>query len=295
MLNQYKKETSQIHAPADLILKTKQAVREEEMRVQREKVQHTAKIQQTSNDTAQNVGSSGIERTDAYVGYEGRQTKNGHGKVYKWALPVAAAVLLTVLMKTSTFMIGNRFTNSQSDSSASMPASEAEAGGAEYDFTEDAAAEEFDDMDAGMDKSFADAGFATESAAAADEDGAAYDMYEESAAEESVSAEAETPKYDADEDVENESEMSEGAGSGLMIEEVQDIPLFCDDPDTECINVRGLQFYVAREWGNQWKAYVSVDDSGYLITGSDAGISDCKSFAGEAYELLAETVEGVGE
>ena len=39
MIDQYKNETSQIHAPADLILKTKQAVREEEMRLEREKAQ----------------------------------------------------------------------------------------------------------------------------------------------------------------------------------------------------------------------------------------------------------------
>lgn len=295
MLNQYKEETSQIHAPADLILKTKQAVREEELRVQREQIQHTDKIRQTLNGTAQNADLSSMEKTNAYARSVGGQTKNGYGKVYKWALPVAAAVLFAILMNASTWMIGNRFakSQSQSDTSSDMMTSEAGAGGAEYEFAEDAAAEEFDDMDAGMDKAFADAEFATESAAAADEDGADYDMYEKSMEEESASVTEETPKYDATEDVTNESGMSEDAGGDLIIEEVEEVPSFCDDQNTECINVRGLQFYVAREWGNQWKAYVSVDDRGYLITGSGEGIPDRKSFAGKAYELLAETVEGI--
>ena len=267
MIDQYKNETSQIHAPADLILKTKQAVREEEKRIEWEKAQQEQSVHRQTIAT---------------------QAKSGYGKTYKWALPVAAAVLFVILMNVSTMMIGNRFTKSQSNNASDMAAGEADAGGAEYEFSEDdAAAEEYTDMDAGMDKAFADRELFTESAAAADEEGAAYDMYEDSVAEASEEA-----KYDDAENTVNESAMTGDAGENLSITEVEETPTFYDDPNTECITAHGLRFYVAREWENNWKAYVSIEEVGYVITG-DVGITDRESFVEKAYELLAETVEGI--
>ena len=236
MIDQYKEETSQIHAPADLILKTKQAVREEEKRIEWEKAQQEQNVHR---------------RTMV------RRTKSGYSKTNRWVFPVAAAVLLVILMNVSVLMIEN-------------------------------AAEEFADMDAGMDKAFADKELPTESAVAAGEEGAAYDMYEDSVTEAS-----ETAGYDDVESAVNESAMSEDVGKDLSITEVEEIPPFYDDPNTESITVYGLQFYVARERGNKWKAYVCVDETGYVITGSGEEIPDRKSFAEEAYELLAETVEGI--
>lgn len=263
MIDQYKNETSQIHAPADLILKTKQAVREEEKRIEREKAQQEQSVHQ-----------------QAVAG----RTKSGYGKTYKWALPVAAAVLFAVLMNVSTMMIGNRFTKSQSNT-----ASDTAAGGAEYELAEEAAPEEFNGMDAGMDKAFSDHGFSADSKVEVSEGAADYDMYEDSV-EEAAAAEVED---DYAQDSVNESEMSGDIKAELSIMEVEEIPDFYEDGSTECIISHGLQFYVVRERGNNWKAYVSVDGTGYVITGGSEEITDQDLFAEKAYELLVETVEGI--
>lgn len=268
MIDQYKNETSQIHAPADLILKTKQAVREEEMRLEREKAQQ---------------GQNAHKQTVA------RQTKRDYGKTYKWALPVAAAILFAVLMNVSTLMIGNRFTKSQSDTASDTAAGGADAGGAEYELAAEAAEEESADMDAGMDKAFSDNGFSAESKAEAGEGAENFDMCEESADE----AAAATAEDDSVQDSVNESMMDGDSGAGLSIMEVEEIPDFYEDKNTESIISHGLQFYVAGEQENKWKAYVSVDGVGYVITGDGEWITDQELFIEKAYELLAETVEGI--
>lgn len=275
MIDQYKKETSQIHAPADLILKTKQAVREEEKRIQRERVQQKQEVQ--------GLNAAG-------------QKKSGYGKVYRWALPVAAAVLFAVLMKVPTMMIGTKFAKSQSGSPANITTSDTAAGGAEYEFTEAAAAEEFDDMDTGIDKAFADEEFpveSMESAEAVEEEGEAEeeafdDMYDESASDAPAAAE-----YDKVQNSENKFALNGGDGIELSITEVEEIPDFYNDQNTKCITLHGLQFYVTREWENEWKAYVCVDETGYVISGGIDESTNHRAFAGKAYELLAETVEGI--
>lgn len=264
MIDQYKNETSQIHAPADLILKTKQAVREEEMRLERDNAQQ-----------GQNVPKQTVAR----------QTKRNYGKTYKWALPVAAAILFAVLMNVSTLMIGNRFTKSQSDTVSDTAAGGADAGGAEYEFAAEAAEEE----SAGMDKAFSYNGFSAESKAEAGEGAENFDMCEESADE----AAAATAEDDSVQDSVNESMMDGDSGAGLSIMEVEEIPDFYEDKNTESITSHGLQFYVAGEQENKWKAYVSVDGVGYVITGDGEWITDQELFIEKAYELLAETVEGI--
>ena len=269
MIDQYKNETTQIHAPTDLILQTKQAVREEEKRIEWEKAQ------QEQSEHRQTMAM---------------QAKSGYGKTYKWVIPVAAAVLFAVLMNVSPMLIGNRFAKSQSNTTSDMAAGGADAGGAGYEFVEDdAVTEEYADMDAGMDKAFAEKDLFTESAAAADEEGAAYEIYEESESD----APAAAAEYDNMQNSENKSTMIEGEGIELSIAEVKEIPDFYDDRKTECITFHGLQFYVARGWENEWKAYVSVNETGYVITGDGEGITDSESFAEKAYELLTETVEGI--
>lgn len=276
MIDQYKKETSQIHAPADLILRTKQAVREEEKRIQRESVQQ--------KQVVQGLNTAGL-------------TKSSYGKVYRWALPVAAAVLFAVLMKASTMMIGSKFAKSQSGSPANITTSDTAAGAAEYEFAEAAAAEEFDDMDAGIDKAFEDKELpveSMESAAAVAEEGEAEeeafdDMYDESASD----APAAAAEYDKVQNSENKFALSEETGIELSIEEVKEIPDFYDDQNTKCVNLHGLQFYVTGELEDEWKAYVRVDETGYVISGGIDESTNHRAFAKKAYELLAETVEGI--
>lgn len=276
MIDQYKKETSQIHAPADLILKTKQAVREEEKRIQRERVQQKQVVQ------GQNTAG---------------QTKSGYGKVYRWALPVAAAVLFAVLMKVSTMMVGTKFAEPQSGSSANTTTSDTAAGGTEYEFAEAEADEESGDMDAGISKAFADKEHPVESMESAtdvEEEGVAEeeafdDMYDESASD----APAAVAEYDKVQNSENKFALNGGEGIELSIEEVKEIPDFYDDQNTKCVTLHGLQFYVTGELEDEWKAYVRVDETGYVISGGIDESTNHRAFARKAYELLAETVEGI--
>ena len=78
MKDQYRKETSQIHAPVDLIQKTKQAMQQEEQRLSKKK----------SSSTRQ---------------------------VYKWALPLTAVASILILLSVSTVMRSSKSDSSASD------------------------------------------------------------------------------------------------------------------------------------------------------------------------------------
>lgn len=88
--NVYREETSQIHAPVDLILKTKQAVAEEEERLRKE-------IQIASADLS-GAGMDGAESA-------GKKTESGWrkycGRVPRWFLPVTAAAVFVLVMRVS--------------------------------------------------------------------------------------------------------------------------------------------------------------------------------------------------
>ena len=88
--NVYREETSQIHAPADLILKTKQAVAEEEERLRKE-------IQITPADLS-GAGMDGAES-------DGKKTESKWKKYYRrvprWVLPMTAAAVFLLVMRVS--------------------------------------------------------------------------------------------------------------------------------------------------------------------------------------------------
>ena len=88
--NVYREETSQIHAPVDLILKTKQAVAEEEERLRKE-------IQIAPADLS-GAGMDGAESA-------GKKTESGwrkyYGRVPRWFLPVTAAAVFVLVMRVS--------------------------------------------------------------------------------------------------------------------------------------------------------------------------------------------------
>ena len=88
--NVYREETSQIHAPVDLILRTKQAVAEEEERLHKEN-------QITSIDF-NGAGMDGAESA-------GKKTESGwkkyYGRVHGWVLPVTAAAVFVLVLRVS--------------------------------------------------------------------------------------------------------------------------------------------------------------------------------------------------
>lgn len=108
---QYQKETGQIHAPADLIRRTKDAVREEERRIARERTAQPASGQRDS----------------------GSRTRTGHiySRVQRWALPAAAAVLV-LLVGTSGLFFGRG--KGSEESAADTAAQETEAAAEDYDY-----------------------------------------------------------------------------------------------------------------------------------------------------------------
>ena len=88
--NVYREETSQIHAPVDLILRTKQAVAEEEERLRKE-------IQITPADLS-GAGMDGAES-------DGKKTESKWKKYYRrvprWVLPMTAAAVFLLVMRVS--------------------------------------------------------------------------------------------------------------------------------------------------------------------------------------------------
>ena len=159
---QYKKETEQIHAPADLIAKTKAAMRQEEVRIRRELA---VQVAGTESKGLSAVPGPVIIPADAKS-----YTKGFH--VCKWAYPLTAAAALLILVSVSMMIRGLK---SGDVSMSGAPASDMA--------TEMETAEMSDgaDMDGGM----AAAG------AAMDFEGTA-DTAEEVPADEMIGAEAET-------------------------------------------------------------------------------------------------------
>ena len=288
-MDQYIKETSQIHAPIDLIRRTKEAVREEEQRIQREK----------AGQTGQNAMAYASKTVSA-------ATNNIYGKVYRWALPVAAAVFSVVLLNIFAMRLVGRGDKSFSGAAMDMAEGEQLSNDMTMHFAESDMADMLDDAaesaDAGNNGDVWSAGAAGESAAAAvaeekvaeAAEAAASDSYEENEFDsQNYVQKSEVTEDYIDEAAADEPESGENEDTSLSISEIEEIPDFMDDKNTQCITAHGLRFYVVREWGSEWSAYVRVDGAGYVITGDSEEITDRESFVEKAYQLLAETVEGI--
>ena len=108
MKDQYRKETSQIHAPADLIQKTKQAMEQEEQRLKAVE--------------ERNVGSDGTVITESEAITHKAKKHSFIQQIYKWTLPLTAAAAILILISVSLVM-----KSVKSDSSASDMMAESEA------------------------------------------------------------------------------------------------------------------------------------------------------------------------
>ena len=265
MMNQYKQETSQIHAPADLIRKTKEAMREEEQRLNREEMQRNNIV----------------------------QPKPSYNKVYKWALPVAAAAAFCLMLFSVSIMrFGSGSGSSKSNSSMDMASGAAETndiglqfGAADIVEEMEAAAEE--PIDKGGSKYDMAAGAAVELAT---DNGYADEGYDGAQYADTTS----TTERNAEQNVASENSYIDSlyGNSDLWIEEVQEIPSFYDAPDTECVVVQDTELYVGRDSDGAWLAYVQMDSRMYVINTvlTDEVISREK-FVDMAYNRLMETVE----
>ncbi len=115
--NVYREETSQIHAPVDLILRTKQAVAEEEERLHKEMGQAGQRpdLQQDSRkELRQNQQISPADLNGAgMVGAEsdGKKMESRWEKYYKrvprWVLPVTAAAVFVLVLRVSVLQFSH--------------------------------------------------------------------------------------------------------------------------------------------------------------------------------------------
>lgn len=302
---QYRKETEQIHAPAELIARTKAAMREEEARIRREFALQGAGTE-----------SRGISAVagPAMVLAGGRNYGKGFN-VRKWAYPLTAAAALFILVSVSLMMRGLKSGDMAMDMGASETSGGADldggmmAAGAAMDFegtaemAEDASADEMILAEAEMAaapaaemEDMSESASAVENAAS--ETAEFSESVQETAVEKAESEEArknegqrkfsDTEKNMAEDTVPAES----GAQSGgvaetesITIERVVKKPDFCGRPDTGKHVFEGQTFQVAEE-GSGWMAYAETGDGGKYVIRGEA--EDLETFLEMGYQKLLE-------
>ncbi len=302
---QYRKETEQIHAPAELIARTKAAMREEEARIRREFALQGAGTE-----------SRGISAVagPAMVLAGGRNYGKGFN-VRKWAYPLTAAAALFILVSVSLMMRGLKSGDMAMDMGASETSGGADldggmmAAGAAMDFegtaemAEDASADEMILAEAEMAaapaaemEDMSESASAVENAAS--ETAEFSESVQETAVEKAELEEArknegqrkfsDTEKNMAEDTVPAES----GAQSGgvaetesITIERVVKKPDFCGRPDTGKHVFEGQTFQVAEE-GSGWMAYAETGDGGKYVIRGEA--EDLETFLEMGYQKLLE-------
>lgn len=298
---QYKKETEQIHAPAELIARTKEAMREEEVRIRREFAVQTAEPEKVSVLSGQTAVPA--RNRDYVKRFDTR----------KWAYPLTAAAALLILVSVSLTMRGIKSGSKDSSPAYEEMAMEMESaemsGGEDLDAgmaaagaavdsegvaetTEEALADEA--VSAEMDMAAAPAAVAetedlSDSVAAADEA-----ISEKSEPRESEQGEQQRKLSNAEKSLaENEAVPADnGAQSGgaanaenIIIEKVIKRPEFCGHPDTETRVFEGETFWIAKE-ENEWEAYVEIEDGGKYVIRGEA--EDVETFLEAGYQKLIE-------
>lgn len=286
---QYRKETEQIHAPAELIARTKAAMREEEARIRREFALQGAGTE-----------SRGISAVagPAMVLAGGRNYGKGFN-VRKWAYPLTAAAALFILVSVSLMMRGLKSGDMAMDMGASETSGGADldggmmAAGAAMDFegtAEMAAAPaaEMEDMSESASAVENTASETAEFSESVQETAVEKAELEEARKNEGQRKFSDTEKNMAEDTVPAES----GAQSGgvaetesITIERVVKKPDFCGRPDTGKHVFEGQTFQVAEE-GSGWMAYAETGDGGKYVIRGEA--EDLETFLEMGYQKLLE-------
>lgn len=323
--DQYTKETSQIHAPAELIQKTRQAVAEEEKRLQTGSMVHVLPEQQSEGE------HSNSRRYLFDVRY---------GKIFRWALPAAAAVILIFVLNMSGILLSRGRQNSQSGSASEMEAAGSSEDGSSMNGSSEAIVEEsegFEEQNADGTETTEDMGAAgsaeesgsAESAMSGAEDsavqrkesamrdeinsnrnelnnlsrdisqsGQSTDSLEEADNADQYDRTSGAPGANVENSLDKEMEMEDSSSTQLLIEKVKTVPSFRNDTDTKCVVSHGISFYIAEdEDGDRvadkavgenytWKAYAEYNGGRYIITGPAV---DQEEFLEKAAEKLVET------
>lgn len=299
---QYKTETEEIHAPADLIARTKAAVREEKARIQREFAAQEAELAgQPAKPVAQN-GRFPAQEVPVIPQKSSRGTA-----ARRWAYPLSAAAAVIVLASVSLMMRGLGKSSSESpayemaaaDSGAaeSAAAGAAEEGAFDEAFPEESAAVT---ESAAADTEAAEEFAAEETAGAvAETDDAASDMGMAFADAAMEAETAEETKRAADElsagegEIENamsqkqeaKGTLADTAAAEITVEKVWKKPAFVNRKDVETRNYEDMVFQIVEE-EDGWAAYVeSETGGGYVIRGEAESID---AFLEAGYKRLEE-------
>lgn len=293
---QYKKETEQIHAPADLIARTKAAMREEEARIQKERLVQATKLN--------------VQEAPAV------QKSRGRGMMArKWAYPLTVVAAIFILVSVSLMMRG--LGKSGSDSAPYELASEADSGAAESAevfeeaFPEEALVAEGASEEATEGSAFDSETATTEmtedavtdsEAASAEMAGGAVNDAETTSAAPSAGGTAESldeakraaPTEELSSELESledamsqkqEEKLADGAVESVTIKKVWNRPAFVNSEDMEVQTYEDVVFQVIKE-GDEWIAYVeSESGGGYVIRGEAETI---EAFLKAGYQRLLE-------
>lgn len=281
---QYREETAQVHAPIDLIERTKAAVRAEEERIKRER-------------TAQ-PGMRQPEMHEPRVTYADYAKCGKTSSLRKWTYPLTAAAALLILLSVSLTMRGLKSEN------MAPAADTAYSGSAESG----AVYEESAEFDAGFAEGVAEATVEMADEEAADMESAVGVAETESAAAEAP-AEDRTPSVNETQKAMSAADDTSGAEESnaikeeakqnqetdredslvdmaadtvsVIMEKVEKRPAFCDLPDTKTYVYEGETFMVRKEKAG-WVAYVETENgAGYLFRGE---MEDVEEFLEAAHE-----------
>lgn len=291
----YREETAQIHAPADLIEKTKAAMRAEEERILRER-------------TAQ-PGMAEPRVTYADYAKYGKTSS-----LRKWTYPLTAVAALLILVSVSLTMRGLKSESPAMDGasgaayeeSAMLTNMAAEVSEGVAESAEEAMAAE--SADAGASEAILESAADVTESERADTGGALYapaaDMVEsagtsaenDAEAKKSMAQESMEKAESADDseiedaianlDASRESkESEESLADNVTVEKVQRKPAFCGRPGTKTYIHEGTVFQVAKD-GDAWVAYVEIKSGeGYVLHGE---MEDVEEFLEKGYEKLSE-------
>lgn len=286
-IDQYKEEIAQVHAPADLIEKTKAAVRREEKRVLRERAVRKWAYPLTAaaallilfsvSATMKGLKKSG-SGMDGAAYEESADAGAVEGEVYEESMQADGAT----------------------DGAAYEESAQADAGAAEDAALEPAAGAgtSADPMDEAVSADFAAETTEEEMVMESANEAALADTAKAENAAQSPSEEmkqAQSVSRDMAQDIEDMAvEDTEAPKAGLeekmeniTIEEAEKKPAFCSLPDTETHVYHGKTF-LARKEEQSWTAYVEADSgTGYVLRGEAENLEE---FLKAGYEKLSQFI-----
>ncbi|MBD5518172.1 MAG: hypothetical protein HDR07_06670, partial [Lachnospiraceae bacterium] len=281
---QYREETAQVHAPIDLIERTKAAVRAEEERIKRERTTQP--------------GMRQLEMPEPRVTYADYAKYGKTSSLRKWTYPLTAAAALLILVSVSLTMRGLKsenmapaadmaYSGSAESGAAYEESAEFDAGFAEgvAEVTVEMADEEAADMEAAVaeTESAAAEAPAEDRAPSVNETQKAMSAAEDTSGAEESNAVKEEAKQN--QETEREDTLADMAADkdSIIMEKVEKKPAFCDLPDTKTYVYEDETFMVRKEKAG-WVVYVETENgAGYLFRGE---MEDVEEFLEAAHEKL---------